>query len=61
VFGKWYSGSELARTPMVGVAMAIFVDLLTLHGKLCRFGEKVSNVRLLSLDSFVWLPFIFHH
>jgi hypothetical protein len=31
--------------------MVIYVDLLTLPRKLCRFGEKVSNGRLLSLDS----------
>jgi uncharacterized protein YlbG (UPF0298 family) len=34
-----------------GVGMAIYVDLLTLTRKLRRFGEKVSNGRLLSLDS----------
>jgi hypothetical protein len=36
---------------MVGVGMMIYVELLTLLGKLCHFGEKVSNGRLLSLDS----------
>jgi hypothetical protein len=36
---------------MVGGGMAIYVELLALLGKLCRFGEKVSNGRLLSFDS----------
>jgi hypothetical protein len=36
---------------MVGVGMMIYVELLTLLGKLCHFGEKVSNGCLLSLDS----------
>jgi hypothetical protein len=34
-----------------GVGMVIYVELLALPGKLCRFGEKVSNGCLLSLDS----------
>jgi hypothetical protein len=33
---------------MVGVGMVIYVELLSLPGKLCHFGEKVSNGRLLS-------------
>jgi hypothetical protein len=36
---------------MVGVGMVIYVELLTLPGELCCFSEKVSNERLLSLDS----------
>jgi hypothetical protein len=36
-----------------GVGMVIYVELLALPRKLCRFGEKVSNRRLLSLDSLV--------
>jgi hypothetical protein len=31
--------------------MADYVELVALPGKLCHFGEKVSNGRLLSLDS----------
>jgi hypothetical protein len=38
---------------MVGVEMSIYVELLTVPGKLCCFSEKVSNRRLLSLDSLV--------
>jgi hypothetical protein len=31
--------------------MGIYVELLTLLEKSCCFGEKLSNERLLSLDS----------
>jgi hypothetical protein len=33
---------------MVGVGTTIYVELLTLPRKLCLFGEKVSNERILS-------------
>jgi hypothetical protein len=36
---------------VAGVGMVIYMELLALPRKLCCFGEKVSNGRLLSLES----------
>jgi hypothetical protein len=46
---EWFGTGE--DTDSEGVGMAIYVELLTLLVKLCHFDEKVSNGRLLSLDS----------
>jgi hypothetical protein len=45
---EWF---EIGEDADGGVGMLICVELLALPGKFCRFGEKVSNERLLSLDS----------
>jgi hypothetical protein len=46
----WFETDKVANGGG-GVGMVIYVELLALTGKLCRFGEKVSNGCLLSLDS----------